>query len=160
MNPKELLKRLVDDLDDDTALEILQDWDDIVDSYKKSAVIFFDGSARPNPGDMRIGAVVECCGKVQEISKDAGKGTNNMAEYLALIEALKVARKMGAKSVKVYGDSSIVIEQINGRWKVKNEELMKLKREVMDLLGKFKRWKAEWIPDSKNKRAHDLANSW
>ncbi len=159
MNPKEVLKRLVDDLDDDTALRILQDWDDIVDSYKRSAVIFFDGSARPNPGSMKIGAVVKCCGSVYEISKNVGKGTNNMAEYLALIEALKAARKMGAKSVKIYGDSSIVIEQINGNWKVKSEELKNLKREVMDLLGKFKRWKAEWIPDSKNKRAHDLANS-
>ena len=160
MNPKEALKKLIDDLEDEIALEILQDWDDLVDSYKKIATVFFDGSARPNPGEMGIGAVIKCCGKEVEISKKMGYGTNNIAEYLALIEALKAARKIGARSVKVYGDSSIVIEQVNGRWKVKNEELKNLKREVMELLGGFKRWKAEWIPESKNERAHNLANSW
>ncbi len=159
MNPKKALKKLIDDLEDETALEILQDWDDIIDSYEKSSVIFFDGSAHPNPGEMGIGATVKCCGKVMEISKKVGYGTNNIAEYLALIEALKLARKMGAKSVNIYGDSSIVIEQINGRWKVRNEKLKDLKKEVMELLGKFKRWRAEWIPESKNERAHKLANS-
>ena len=157
MDPKRMLKELIDELDEDVAKRLLRDWDTLVSSYKRVAVVHFDGSARPNPGVMRIGAVVECCEKVKEISKKVGFGTNNMAEYIALIEALKVARKMGAEGVEVYGDSTIVVEQINGRWKVKDEKLKELRKEAYELLCLFKRWKVEWIPESENERAHRLA---
>ncbi len=160
MDPRETLKRLVADLDKQVAFEILRNWDEIVESCEKMAEIYFDGSAKPNPGKMRIGAVVKCCGNVEEISKEVGNGTNNMAEYLALIEALKVARKMGALAVKAYGDSTLVVEQVNGRWKTKSKELKQLKWEVLELLGRFKRWEIRWIPELENERAHKLANSW
>jgi ribonuclease HI len=157
VNPKSALKKLIDELDEKVARKILKDWNDIVESYKKTAMIHFDGSSKPNPGMMRIGAVIECCGEKKRISKTVGLGTNNIAEYLALIEALKIARKMGAKAVEVYGDSTIVVEQVNGRWRTKSEKLKELKREVLELLGKFKRWKVEWIPEKENEEAHRLA---
>ncbi len=158
MSSKEKLKGLVETLDEETARRILRDWERIVSSHRDVAVIHFDGSARPNPGEMGIGAVVECCGKKVEISKKMGFGTNNIAEYLALIEALKVAKKMGARGVEIYGDSSIVIEQLRGRWKSRNEKLRELKREALEILSGFEWWKAEWIPESENERAHELAN--
>ena len=123
----------------------------------KKAVVNFDGSARPNPGRMKIGAIIKMNGKEKRISKEMGWGTNNMAEYLALIEALKKALEMGAEEVEIYGDSTLVIEQLRGNYRVRDEKMKKLYAEVIKLLSKFQNWTANWIPEELNKTAHDLS---
>ena len=123
----------------------------------KKAVVNFDGSAKPNPGYMKIGAIIRMDGKEEKISKEMGWGTNNMAEYLALIEALKKALEMGAEEVEIYGDSTLVIEQLRGNYRVRDEKMKKLYAEVMELLSKFQNWTANWIPEELNKIAHDLS---
>ncbi len=123
----------------------------------KKAVVNFDGSARPNPGRMKIGAIIRMNGKEKRISKEMGWGTNNMAEYLALIEALKKALEMGAEEVEIYGDSTLVIEQLRGNYRVRDEKMKKLYAEVIKLLSKFQNWTANWIPEELNKTAHDLS---
>lgn len=123
----------------------------------KKAVVNFDGSARPNPGRMKIGAIIRMNGKEERISKEMGWGTNNMAEYLALIEALKKALEMGAEEVEIYGDSTLVIEQLRGNYRVRDEKMKKLYAEVIKLLSKFQNWTANWIPEELNKTAHDLS---
>ena len=121
------------------------------------AKIFFDGSARPNPGKMRIGVVIETDEKVLEISRDVGEGTNNVAEYLALIEGLREALKMGVDEVEVYGDSTLIVEQVNGNYRVRDERLKGLHDEALRLLSSFRRWRVEWIPERENERAHALS---
>ncbi len=124
------------------------------------ARIYFDGSARPNPGNMRIGVVVETPKEVVEISKDLGFGTNNVAEYMALIEGLKKALELGARSVEIFGDSRLVIEQIRGKYAVKSPHLRGLYLEVKELLSKFESFDLEWIPESENEKAHRLSEGF
>ena len=82
--------------------------------------IYVDGGARPNPGSMIGCVLVEGCSP--EIFR-FGSGTNNRAEYLALIEALKIARKMRVK-VRILTDSLLVYKQVYGFWNIsENQDL-------------------------------------
>ncbi len=119
--------------------------------------LYFDGSARPNPGRMRIGVVLQTENGETEISKDVGDGTTNVAEYRALIEGLKKALDMGVDEIEIFGDSTLVVEQVLGNFRVRDPKLKELHSEVVKLLEKFKRWSIEWIPDSENSRAHELS---
>ncbi len=119
--------------------------------------LYFDGSARPNPGDMKIGFVLKVNGDVVRVSKEMGEGTNNVAEYLALLEGLKKALEMGIDEIDIYGDSTLVIEQIRGNFRVRNPRLKELHSEVVRLLGEFKKWRIEWIPEDENREAHELS---
>lgn len=73
--------------------------------------IFFDGGCRPNPGAMEIAVVV---GGQARIVRDLGHGTSMDAEWLALIEALRVAQSLGLVDVVLLGDSAAVVGQANG----------------------------------------------
>ncbi len=121
------------------------------------AEIYFDGSSKPNPGKMKIGAVVKFGDRQVMLSKEMGEGTNNMAEYLALLEALKVALEMGAKKVKIFGDSTLVVEQLSGNYRVRSSKLKPIYEEVKRLLSKFEDWSIEWIPEEYNSEAHNLS---
>ena len=72
---------------------------------------FFDGGCRPNPGAMEAAVVVR--GQVHH-RPDLGHGTNNEAEWLALLLALEIAREMGIGDVEALGDSALVVAQANG----------------------------------------------
>lgn len=73
--------------------------------------LFFDGGCRPNPGPIEIAVVAI---GVTYRRDDLGIGTNNDAEWLAAIEALAVARRLGATDVRLFGDSAVVVAQANG----------------------------------------------
>jgi len=72
---------------------------------------FFDGGCRPNPGAMEAAVVVR--GTVHH-RPDLGHGTNNEAEWIALLLALEIARTMGIGDVEALGDSAMVVAQANG----------------------------------------------
>ncbi len=94
---------------------------------EKKVEVFIDGSARENPGNIRIAFVVMVDGtRVFEFSKEAGFGTNNEAEYLALLEALRWLKDRSLKKARIYTDSSLVANQINGKFKVKSKNLQHL----------------------------------
>jgi len=100
--------------------------------------IYTDGAARSNPGP---GACAFIFVKGDEViysdSKYLGTVTNNKAEYNAVIEALKKAVEYTRWNVRVYSDSKLIINQINGEWRIKKEHLKKLYDEVMRCKGRF-----------------------
>ena len=87
-----------------------------------------------------------------------GKGTNNIAEYQALISALKRAQELGVRKVAVFGDSDLVVKQVMGQWKAKHAHLAALKAEVQDQVRKFDFFLIKHIPRECNKHADRLSN--
>lgn len=94
-------------------------------------VVYTDGACRGNPGPMAIGASIQDDRgtELAVVSALIGQGTNNVAEHRAGIEGLKKARDLGATEVELRMDSELVVEQINGRYKVKNAALKLLHAE-------------------------------
>jgi broad specificity phosphatase PhoE/ribonuclease HI len=120
-----------------------------------------DGGSRGNPGPAGYGAVVLSADGSQVLAERAagiGSATNNVAEYSGLIAGLKAALELGATEVDVRMDSKLVVEQVSGRWQVKNEGLRPLAREATQLLGRFDAFTAQWIPRERNSYADRLAN--
>lgn len=124
--------------------------------------IFTDGGARGNPGPAGIGVSIcdlDAKGKeIETISEFIGDATNNQAEYLAALEGLRVAQKLGAKTVEVMMDSELVVKQMKREYKVKNVELAKLFLQVTNLCHAFERVTFRHIPRAQNARADELVN--
>ena len=119
-----------------------------------------DGGSRGNPGPAGYGAVVrDSDGEVLlERYGSLGVTTNNVAEYSGLIEGLKAAHDLNATQVEVRMDSKLVIEQMSGRWQIKNPGLRPLAAEAAALVKRFDGVTFEWIPRERNKAADALAN--
>src|SRR5687768_2925678 len=97
---------------------------------------FCDGACRGNPGPMGIGAVLydELGGKkLGEVSRVCGSGTNNRAEYLALIALLELAKEKGLRDLYVQSDSQVMIRQMRGEYRVKDPQLQLLYRQASDI---------------------------
>lgn len=123
-------------------------------------LIYTDGGARGNPGPAGIGVVIydynnNLVGKWKEY---IGEATNNQAEYRAVILALKKAENLKAKNLKFFLDSELVVEQLSGKYKVKNSGLLPLFREILKLTNKFSNISFSHIPREKNKLADRLVN--
>jgi ribonuclease HI len=119
---------------------------------------WFDGAADPNPGAAGIGALlIGPSGERVEIAESIGFGTNNEAEYKALIAILKAAIELGAAELDVRGDSKLVVEQVSGRWAVKSERLMGLRSEAAGLLARIQGARLSWIPRDDNAEADALS---
>jgi ribonuclease HI len=124
-----------------------------------SCILFFDGACRGNPGPMAIGVVLMENGKkLGELSKYLGIGTNNIAEWSALIEGLKLAIAHGCRELEVRGDSQLVIKQISGQYRVKSDNLIPLFNEAKKLCGNFKKIDFKWIKRENNARTDALSN--
>ncbi|MBI2975285.1 MAG: ribonuclease HI family protein [Deltaproteobacteria bacterium] len=126
----------------------------------KRLIINTDGAARGNPGPASLGVVIKNADGhvVRELSAYLGEMTNNQAEYKALIAALETAAEIGAESIAIFADSELMVKQVKGLYKVKNEGLKPLFDEVKGLLRKFKNCNIEYVPREKNKEADKLAN--
>ena len=119
----------------------------------------FDGASRGNPGPAGIGAVIFHNGQeIWATCQYIGTKTNNQSEYSALILGLKEALSRDIKCLHVYGDSQLVINQINGIYKVKNIGLQELYQEVQGLKTKFETIAFTHIYREFNKRADHLSN--
>ena len=93
----------------------------------------FDGLSEPNPGISTGGAVVfapETRRPLFERGEFIDFATNNQAEYMGLLIGVKKASEMGIKHLLIEGDSQLVINQVAGKWKVKNETLRALHKEL------------------------------
>ena len=89
----------------------------------KNTEVYVDGASRGNPGESGIGVlVIRGNGSRREIRKYLGKGTNNEAEYKALIEALGYLSDEKSRETRIHTDSLLVANQMNGLWKVKDPE--------------------------------------
>jgi len=123
-------------------------------------VVSCDGAARGNPGPAGIGAVVtDVDGEVlAEVAEGIGVATNNVAEYKAAIAGLTKARELGATEVQLRSDSRLLIEQLAGRFRVKNPTLQVLHRGARALLTGFRTHRLQHVPRERNKEADRLAN--
>jgi ribonuclease HI len=127
---------------------------------QKDLIIYSDGASRGNPGLAAIGASLQDNANVEiaNISETIGIATNNVAEYQALHEALKAAERLGYKRITVKADSELMIKQLQGLYKVKNKELLKIYLEIKLLEKGFDSVNYNHIPREQNKRADALAN--
>ncbi|HHT9121120.1 MAG TPA: ribonuclease HI family protein [Candidatus Hypogeohydataceae bacterium YC41] len=127
---------------------------------KEEIILYIDGAARGNPGKAGIGVVLrDKKNKVmEEMGKYIGETTNNVAEYRALLEGLKMALARGAKGVEILSDSELVVRQIQGEYQVKSRSLLPLYQEAMKLLNNLSHWEIAHIPREQNTRADALAN--
>ena len=101
--------------------------------------LFTDGACWGNPGKAACGMVIQDK-KGKEIFKGAvylGESTNNITEYSALLEGLKIAHNLRLLKLKVYSDSELVIKQLNGKYKVKSLNLKELKDNILKTAEKF-----------------------
>ena len=125
-------------------------------------VIFADGGSRGNPGIAGSGTAVyneDRSQLLKEIAYVVGqKSTNNVAEYHGLLRGLEAAVELGADEVEFYMDSKLVVEQMNGRWKIKHPDMQKLAIEARRLLDQIPSFSLEWVPRAKNSVADALSN--
>jgi len=124
-------------------------------------IVEADGGSRGNPGPAGFGAVVRetATGEILlERYGSLGVTTNNVAEYRGLIAGLQAALELKATHVDVRMDSKLVVEQMSGRWQIKNPGLRPLAAEAATLVGRFATVTFDWIPRERNKAADALAN--
>ena len=131
----------------------------------KKLIIHLDGASRGNPGPAGIGIVIsDEKGKIiSQINEYIGEVTNNVAEYLALIRALKeisglAGKRFSGLAVKFYLDSELLVNQINGLYRTKDKNLFNLLQQVRKLISNFQKVEFQYIPREENKLADKLAN--
>ena len=121
--------------------------------------IFTDGASRNNPGEAGAGVLILRNNKpVAKLARYLGTTTNNIAEYTAAIMGMEHAVKLGASSVRLFADSELLVKQVNGQYKVKNEGLKLLHHKVKELIAKIGSVEVQYIPRESNKEADALAN--
>lgn len=122
--------------------------------------IFTDGGARGNPGPAAIGVIIG----TKHYGERIGETTNNVAEYKAVIFALKKAKQLLGKTkarqteIELHTDSELLYKQINGNYKILEPELQKLFIEVWNLKQDFKKVVWKKIPREENKEADKMVN--
>lgn len=122
--------------------------------------LYTDGGSRGNPGNSAIAYFLfdEANTLVDFGGKFIGTGTNNNAEYLALIEGLKLAKKNYIKELLVNMDSELVVNQVNKKFKVNSPDIKKLYTKVEEEMNKFDKINIAYVPREKNKLADKMVN--
>jgi broad specificity phosphatase PhoE/ribonuclease HI len=127
----------------------------------RRVIIEADGGSRGNPGPAGYGAVVRDADTgelLAETSGGLGTTTNNVAEYTGLIAGLRAAVKEGAQCAEARLDSKLVVEQMSGRWQVKQPHLRPLVSEAAELSRQLGDVRYTWVPRARNAHADRLAN--
>ena len=119
-----------------------------------------DGGARGNPGPAAYGYVLEAeDGTVLAAHGEAiGVATNNVAEYRALVEGLRTAGELHVAELEVVSDSELVVHQMRGEWKIKNEALRMLWEEAQDLAARIGTVRYTAVRREHNELADRLVN--
>ena len=131
---------------------------------EKKYQLYFDGASKDNPGLSGAGAVLFQCSheektKIFEVNKFVGdEHTNNQAEYCGLIIGLKECLKRGFRKITVYGDSKLIIKQMNEEWDVKSPKLIPLYRAAKKIENKMELVSFQHIKREFNSDADSLAN--
>ena len=140
---------------DNSELEIL---------YKKleednKITLYIDGAADLHSKTAGIGGVIyDSDEEIFSFSEYLHDSTNNEAEYGALIAGLKHLIKLNLLSPTIYSDSELIVKQVNGEYRVKNDRMIILYNEVINLLSSFNSWSLIHVLRDKNKVADKLAN--
>ena len=127
--------------------------------------IYTDGGARGNPGPSAIGVVIFQEGEApKKYGEYIGEGTNNQAEYKAVVFALKKVKQLFSKQkakeaeITVFSDSELLVKHLNHQYKIKEGELQSLFLEVWNLALDFKQVNFQHIKREKNKEADEMVN--
>jgi ribonuclease HI len=122
--------------------------------------IHIDGASRGNPGDAGFGVFVASGDgtPIAELYGYLGRATNNVAEYQALIHALRFALSRGARVLRVFSDSELVVRQMSGQYKVKHKDMIPLHRAALDLFRKIPDSRLAHVRREQNRDADRLAN--
>jgi ribonuclease HI len=122
-------------------------------------IIHTDGGARGNPGPAAYAFVIERPDRPAfEEKAYLGQTTNNIAEYTGLVKALERAKNLGARRVVVYSDSELMVRQMTGQYKVKNEGLIPLYRQAAAFSRGFESFAIHHVRREQNKHADRLCN--
>jgi probable phosphoglycerate mutase len=135
---------------------------------RRGFLIRTDGAARGNPGPASAGAALYDLRRPDardpradpdaSISDYLGVQTNNVAEYTGVVRALDLAAELGASEAHMLLDSKLIVEQLAGRWRVKDAKLIPLWAHARQTLAGFERWSAAHVPRAQNSMADALAN--
>jgi ribonuclease HI/probable phosphoglycerate mutase len=124
------------------------------------AKLFTDGGSRGNPGPSAIGYVI--CNSDQSVVKKYGKyiglATNNQAEYAALVAGMEACLESGINELQIFMDSELIVNQITGKYKVKNQDLKPVYAKAKKLEGNFGKVSFEHVPRENNAVADSLVN--
>ncbi|MDZ7962968.1 MAG: ribonuclease HI family protein [Aulosira sp. DedQUE10] len=124
----------------------------------KTALIYFDGGSRENPSKAAGAAIIELKGQRHTVARYLPDATSNVAEYTGLILGLETALELGIQQAKIYGDSQLVVNQVNGTWKIKKPHLRPLCTQARSLLDQFTKYELLWIPREQNTLADAAVN--
>jgi ribonuclease HI len=121
--------------------------------------IYCDGASRSNPGESSVGiSISKDNEEIDTIKKRIGIATNNVAEYLGLIEALQYCIEKNIMEVVIYLDSLLVVQQVNLEYKVKSKKLQEYYNQAIDLKNQINNIQINHVRREFNKRADQLAN--
>lgn len=126
---------------------------------RSRVIVRTDGAVLGNPGPGAIAYLVEEeNGQIVATGSEyIGETTNNVAEYRALIAALRRVRELGFRKVRIFSDSLLMVQQLNGKWQVRERGLEPLYAEALSLLGTFEERSIEHVSREKNSDADRLA---
>lgn len=127
----------------------------------QTVILNFDGSSKPNPGEMTSAYVIRSVDNKLMHSEtiQGGHGTSNVAEYIGLYRGLKKAVEMGYKHVKIYGDSQLVIFQVAGKFRCKKPSLDVYRKKILELLEQLHTYELEHVSRKFNKEADGLCRT-
>jgi ribonuclease HI len=122
--------------------------------------LHIDGASRGNPGEAGFGVhVTDAQGReLAALYGYLGRASNNVAEYEALLHGLRYALGRGARRVRVFSDSELVVRQMAGQYRVKHPNMVGLHREARELMRRFERVVIGHVRREQNKEADRLAN--
>ena len=124
------------------------------------AILYADGASRGNPGPSAVAAVIylPTGEELASVAKRIGRATNNVAEYRAVIEGMKLARDIGVRELTVRVDSELVVKQLIGAYRIRSKDLEPLAREVAAEARHFAKCSFEHVKREENREADRLAN--
>jgi ribonuclease H / adenosylcobalamin/alpha-ribazole phosphatase len=133
-----------------------------VRAVTRRLIIEADGGSRGNPGPAGYGALVTDAGTdevLAEVSDSVGTATNNVAEYAGLVAGLREAARIApGADVEIRMDSRLVVEQMTGRWRIKDAALRALADAAREAGAQLGALTFTWVPRARNARADRLAN--
>jgi len=122
--------------------------------------VWIDGASRGNPGEAAYAVVIQRPNLPDHEEADRlGVKTNNVAEYTALLRALERAEQLGGARLEIFSDSELLVKQMNGDYRVKNEELKELHGQATKSVGGFDRVTLTHVRREQNARADELCNA-
>ncbi len=143
--------------------------DELLHRYKLQAVnepgaenkvysLYVDGASQESNTKGGIGGVIYLNdSEIESFSENIGPATNNEAEYTALLRGLAFLEKYQPDEVYIFADSELMVKQINGEYKVRNDRLAKLYNQAINLLDRLDSWNIEHVPRERNKEADKLS---